>query len=325
MAVSEQREREGEAPPPLAEEGATRAPRMAHKPVLVQKILELLAVKPDGVYVDGTLGGAGHALAVLEKAGPSGFLLGLDQDGEILKVARENLTPFENRVRIVQANFSDITEVLKQERLEKVDGIYLDLGVSSLQLDRGERGFSFSKEGPIDMRMDTRQVQTALDKVRRSNEFELTRVLKEYGEERHAAKIARGLLEKAKRGELRSTLDMAEIALNAYPPKTRHKGIHPATRTFQALRIWVNEELECLKKFLGDTPPFLNINGRLCVISYHSLEDRIVKHAFRSLCKKQSGFKLLTKKPIRPSEEEIQENPRARSAKLRCLEKLSTC
>lgn len=289
-----------------------------HEAVLVKELLALLAPGGDGIYVDATLGNAGHALAVLETTGPKSLLLGIDRDSEILSIAGERLKPFLERVRLIQDNFSNLGKILAGEKIGKADGIYLDLGVSSLQLDKAERGFSFRKEGPIDMRMDPTQEENLLRKMHNSNEEELTRVLREYGEERCAARIAGGLLEKLGRGELRTTLDIAEVAFQAYPVRFRHGRTHPATRTFQALRIWTNGEIEALRIFLEQAPFALKVNGRLCVISYHSLEDRLVKHAFRDLAKNEN-FGLLTKKPIVPTEEEIQGNPRARSAKLRGL------
>lgn len=294
---------------------------MVHQPVLVLELLELLAIQTSGVYVDGTLGGGGHAVAVLQKAGGEAALLGIDRDAEILASAGETLKDFKNQIRIRKGNFSDITEILEEEKLGTVDGIYLDLGISSLQVDRPERGFSFSKEGPVDMRMDPSQGAAVLDKIKTSREPELTRVLKEYGEECYAPKIARRIFEVLRRGELQTTLDLAQIAWDAYPPPARHRGIHPATRTFQALRIWVNEELDHLQKFLDRAPLCLKPGGRLCVMSYHSLEDRLVKHGFRNLAKTNPAFKVLTKKPITPSEEEKARNPRSRSAKLRGLER----
>lgn len=290
---------------------------VVHIPVLSKEVLDFLSPKPEGICLDGTLGAGGHAALVLETSAPSGVLIGLDRDGEILKIARENLKSFENRVRFVRANFADVESVLKSQGTEKVDGMYLDLGVSSLQLDRPERGFSFRGEGPVDMRMDPADGETALEKIRRSDERELTRVLREYGEERLAPKIARALLGSAGRGELETTLDLASIVFNIYPPRQRYGRIHPATRTFQALRIWVNDELGSLGSFLEKAPFLLKEGGRLCIISYHSLEDRMVKHTFRDLSKR--GFDILTKKPVIASEEEVEANPRGRSAKLRAL------
>lgn len=294
---------------------------IVHQPVLVSELIDFLHVKPAGVYVDGTLGTGGHALALLNVSGFAGLVIGLDQDAEALAVARERLKEFENRVHIHHKNFVAVGEVLKEEKLNRVDGITLDLGVSSLQLESGERGFSFLKEGPLDMRMDFSQGPTVDEKIRRSNEQELAQVLKNYGEERYAARIAKRLIEKMKRGEINNTLDLATIAFEATPPKGRFGRIHPATRTFMALRIWVNEELEKLKKFLETAPSLLKPDGRLCILSYHSLEDRIVKHTFRKLVKEKTDFEVVTKKPIRAGEAEVAQNPRARSAKLRVLKR----
>ena len=293
-----------------------------HRPVLVKEILEGLSPKSGGVYVDGTLGNAGHAVAILEASNPDGFLLGIDQDNEILQIARERLRPFEKRVRLIQGNFSSIADVLKKEGFASVDGLLLDLGISSLQVDRAERGFSFNKEGPLDMRMDPSSGETVLEKIRESNEEELAKVFREYGEERLANKIARGVFDKMKRGELNTTLDLAQVAYLSYSPAARHKKIHPATRIFQSLRIWVNRELEVLKIFLKQVPSLLKPNGRLCIISYHSLDDRIVKHTFRQCVKEREDLKILTKKPVRPSQEEVAQNSRARSAKLRVLSRM---
>lgn len=271
--------------------------------------------------MDGTLGAGGHAAALLEKAGGGITLLGIDRDAEILEAAAEALKDFKKQVRIRKGNFSEVGEILEEEKLGKVDGIYLDLGVSSLQLDRPQRGFSFSKEGPVDMRMDPSQGTAVLEKIREIREPELVRILKEYGEERYAHKIARGIFEKRRLCELQTTLDLAQIAWNAYPPPARRRGIHPATRTFQALRIWVNGELDHLKKFLDRAPFCLKPGGRLCVMSYHSLEDRLVKHGFRNWAKARAEFKVLTKKPLTPSPFELAQNPRSRSAKLRGLQR----
>lgn len=291
-----------------------------HNPVLLKETIHFLNPKGRGIYVDGTLGGGGHALGLLEARKDLELLVGIDQDGEILEIARERLKPFASKVRIRKGNFSEVGEILKGEKISGVDGILLDLGVSSLQLDEGRRGFSFRKTGPVDMRMDPSLGKTALEKIKESNVEELARVLEEYGEERFAEKIARGILEKMKLGGLQTTTDLAQVAFGAYPPWQRSR-IDPATRTFLALRLWVNEELVHLKKFLKESPLWLNPGGKICVMSYHSLEDRMVKHSFRNLAKKDFHFRVVTKKPVRPGEIEIAQNPRARSAKLRVLEK----
>lgn len=278
---------------------------VGHEPVLVAELLESLKVKPDGIYFDGTWGGGGHGQAVLQRLGPSGKLIACDLDP--------------HATGCHHANFTEVASILKQEGYAKVDGIYIDLGLSSLQLEDASRGFSFMREGPLDMRMDTTKGETLRQKLAKTNEWELAKILAEFGEERLAKKIARSIIEKKKQGALETTLDLANAVLAVVPPQ--RGGIHPATRTFQALRIWVDEELENLNQFLGEAPYLLNAGGRLGVIAYHSLEDRMVKQAFRALAQETKGFSLITKKPIRPSEAEVQKNPRSRSAKLRCLKR----
>lgn len=278
---------------------------MTHVPVLVEELLECLNVKPDGIYFDGTYGSGGHAQAVRERLGPRGKLIACDRDPQVTGCHH--------------ANFAEAGALLEQEGCAKADGIYVDLGLSSVQLENAQRGFSFGKEGPLDMRMDTTQGETLKQKLGKTNEWELAGILAEFGEERRAKKIARSIMEKRKNGVLNTTGDLAEAVLAVSPQRTGQ--IHPATQTFQALRIWVNDELGDLEKFLDQAPAWLHRRGRLCVIAYHSLEDRLVKRAFRALAKEEQGFSLITKKPIRPSEREIEKNPRARSAKLRCIEK----
>ncbi len=292
-----------------------------HRPVLTKEAIDFLKIKPDGVYVDGTLGTGGHALAILEKLGPAGLLIGLDRDEEALSAAKERLQSVGKQVRIHHENFKNMRQVLEREKCPAVDGILLDLGLSTLQIEMPERGFSFGKEGPLDMRMDFSQGETAGEKIKQSQEQELAEVLEKYGEERYAKKMARKIAEKMKRGEIKNTLDLARIARETYPRKAQWKGIHPATRLFQAVRIWVNEELENLKDFLKIAPPLLKSDGRLCILSYHSLEDRLVKHSFRRLAQEDENFEVMTKKPVSPSEEEVRQNPRSRSAKLRALRK----
>lgn len=291
-----------------------------HQPVLTAELLESLDLKSGGVYVDGTLGTGGHALALLQKAGPNCLLIGIDRDSEALAIAKERLKSFERQTKIFQANFFEAGAVIQKAGVKKVDGITVDLGLSSYQLETAQRGFSFLREGPLDMRMSLAEGESALEKIKGSSEIELADVLEKFGEERLAKKIARSLIEAVKKGAIQTTLDLAELVKKIYPPKARFGRIHPATRTFQALRIWVNGELENLKKFLAVAPGLLNPDGRLCVIAYHSLEDRIVKQSFRNLCQaEESDFEVLTKRPRVPSEEEIAQNPRSRSAKLRVL------
>lgn len=290
-----------------------------HEPVLSLEVLRWLEAKRKGLFIDGTLGNAGHALQLLQFTDPESQLVGIDQDAQILEIAKERLKPFQNRVLLIEGNFSEIEGMLKENGVEKADGIYLDLGVSSLQLEISERGFSFLREGPLDMRMNLNQPVPLLQKLKKTHVVELARIIEEYGEERLAFKMAKRIMEKLRGGLLKTTKDLAQIAVEIYPPAARYGKRHPATLLFQALRIWVNDELGNLKKFLRVAPKLLNARGRLLVISYHSLEDRIVKQTFRALAKENKGFEVLTKKPVLPSEEEIYRNPRARSAKLRVL------
>ncbi len=281
---------------------------MEHRPVLLEESLELLAVKPGGRYVDGTLGLGGHAAEILRRSAPDGRLLGTDRDGETLSRARENLAEFGERVRSVQADFRQVPELLGEER---VDGILLDLGISSAQLDDAERGLSFQAEGPLDMRLDRSEGLTAGEVVNRMRERELADLIYRYGEEHASRRIARAIV--AAR-PLRTTRELAEVVRRA-APRSRRPGLHPATRTFQALRIHVNRELEGLGDALMALARSLRPGGRMAVIAFHSLEDREAKQAFRALGR--DGFRILTKKPVRPGPAEVDRNPRARSARLR--------
>jgi len=285
---------------------------VAHVPVLLEECVELLAVKPGGLYVDGTLGLGGHAAEVLRLSAPEGRLLGVDTDGESLAQARESLAAFGSRARFAQADFREIPALLAGAR---ADGILLDLGVSSLQLDTPERGFSFRAAGPLDMRMDRTGGETAADVVNRAREHDLADVIYRYGEEPGSRRIARAIVRARERGPIRTTTELAEIVRRAAP--RRRPGLDAATRTFQALRIRVNRELEGLAPALRALGDHLATGGRLVVIAFHSLEDREVKQAFRDLARE--GFLLLTKKPLRPREEEVRRNPRARSARLRAV------
>lgn len=286
---------------------------MAHLPVLLAECLELLAVKPGGLYVDGTLGLGGHAAEVLRRSAPHGRLLGVDRDGEALARAREGLAAFGSRARFAQADFRDVPALLAGAR---ADGILLDLGVSSVQLDTPERGFSFQAEGPLDMRMDRRGGETAAEVVNRAPESELADLIYRYGEEPLSRRIARAIVRARGGGRIRTTTELAEIVRSAVARRGPSR-LHPATRTFQALRIRVNRELEGLGPALHALAACLAPGGRLAVIAFHSLEDREVKRAFRDLATR--GFGLLTKKPVRPGEEERRRNPRARSARLRAI------
>ena len=284
-----------------------------HVPVLLAETLELLAVKPGGLWIDGTVGLGGHAEAVLRATAPEGRLRGFDRDGEALERARARLAPFGERVRLEHADDREIQERLAGER---ADGILLDLGVSSLQLDDAERGFSFQREGPLDMRMDRSERGGAGELVNRLRESDLADVIHEYGEEPFARRIARAIARARERAPIATTTELAEIVRRA-APRSRRPGFHPATRTFQALRIRTNRELEGLEPAFCRSAECLKPAGRMAVIAFHSLEDRAVKQAFRTLAGR--GFRVLTKKPLRPGERETRENPRARSARLRAL------
>jgi 16S rRNA (cytosine1402-N4)-methyltransferase len=284
-----------------------------HVPVLLAETLELLAVKPGGTFVDGTVGLGGHAEAVLRASAPHGRLLGLDRDGETLERARRRLAEFGDRARLEQADFREIEERLSGDR---VDGILLDLGVSSVQIDEAGRGFSFQAEGPLDMRMDRSAGETAADLVNRMRERDLANLLYEYGEEPASRRIARAIVFARERKRITTTTELAEIVRRA-APRGRRPGLHPATRTFQALRIRVNRELDGLGEAIKRAAACLKPGGRMVVIAFHSLEDRAAKEAFRALAAR--GFRLLTRKPVRPPEAEVRANPRARSARLRAV------
>jgi len=284
-----------------------------HEPVLLAEALELLAVRPEGRYLDGTVGLGGHAEAILRQSEPNGTLLGVDRDSEALAAAAERLRRFGDRASLVHGDYREIPKLLGRER---VDGILLDLGVSSLQLDSPDRGFSFRAEGPLDMRMDRSQGQTAAELVNRLPERELADLIYRYGEERASRRIARAIVEARRRERIATTSQLASIVRRA-AGRSRRPGLDPATRTFQALRIQVNRELEGLADCLRRLADCLAPGGRLVVIAFHSLEDREVKQTFRELS--GSGFALLTKKPRSPGPEESAQNPRSRSARLRAL------
>ncbi|SMB94298.1 16S rRNA (cytosine1402-N4)-methyltransferase [Thermanaeromonas toyohensis ToBE] len=291
-----------------------------HEPVLLPEVLRFLNPQPGEIVVDATVGGGGHAYALLERLQPGGFLLGLDRDAEAIRAASLKLKPFGTKVKLFQASFSLLPSILEQEGLKGVDGLLFDLGVSSYQLERVERGFTYQAEAPLDMRMDRRQDLTAAEIVNTWPEEELARILKEYGEERWASRIARFIVKARQRTPIRTTLQLVEIVKAAIPARFRRTGPHPARRTFQALRIAVNDELGELQRTLAKLDRLLNPGGRVVVISFHSLEDRIVKHAFKDFSGKL--LEILTPKPVVPSLEEIKRNPRARSAKLRAAQRV---
>lgn len=307
-----------------------------HKSVLLQETVDSLNIKPDGIYVDGTLGGGGHAFEVLKRLGDEGRLIGIDQDADAITAAGERLSVFGDRVTVVRSNYAEIASVLAGLGIDKVDGIYLDLGVSSYQLDTPERGFTYREEdAPLDMRMDQRNSTTAADIVNHYSEFDLYRIIRDYGEDRFAKNIAKHIVRARQEKAIATTGELIEIIKAAIPAKVRAVGGHPAKRTFQAIRIELNRELEVLTDSIDTMIDLLKPQGRLSIITFHSLEDRIVKSRFRvnenpctcppdfpvCVCGKVSKGTVVTRKPILPTEEEILENKRSKSAKLRVFEK----
>jgi 16S rRNA (cytosine1402-N4)-methyltransferase len=299
-----------------------------HLPVLLEEAMSFLNPTDSGQYCDATVGAGGHARAILERSSPRGRVTGIDRDADVLGLARENLAPFGNRVRLVHARFSEIRSVLEQAEALPLDGCIADLGVSSVQLDQPERGFSFRQSGPLDMRMDRSAGETAADLVQRMDEEELARVLHDLGEERFARRIAAAVVQSRERGALTTTGALASLVARSVP--RREPGKDPATRVFQALRIAVNDELAELDRFLQEAPGCLRPGGRLVVIAFHSLEDRIVKRRFRALARSEEAapgtprFRILTKHVVTASADELAANPRARSAKLRAAERLAS-
>lgn len=292
-----------------------------HQPVMVSEVVEFLSAGKGGVFLDCTLGLGGHAEAILNASSPDGFVIGIDCDEEALKIARKNLQRFGDRFTGVYGNFKEADKIVKKLNVNMVDGILLDLGLSSFQLADSERGFSFMNEGPLDMRMDINNPLTAEEIVNNYRIEELQRIIKEYGEERYAKKIAEKIGEIRRKKHIRTTLNLVNIISSVVPAGKRYQRIHPATRTFQALRIAVNQELDNLKQFFSFALHILKKGGRIAIISFHSLEDRLVKCTFRDW-KKDGTFTVLTPKVVRPSTQEILLNPRARSAKLRAGEKI---
>lgn len=287
-----------------------------HIPVLLEESTDLLLGNRGKIYLDCTLGLGGHTRRILEKE-PNAFVIGIDKDEQATELARENLRRFEGRFAIYKADFVYMDEVLKAEGVDRVDGVLFDLGVSMLQL-KSDRGFSFQIDAPLDMRMDRDQKLTAYKVVNEYPERELARIIWEYGEERLGRKIARAIAHYRKKKNIETTKELADIVVSVYPEKLRHRKIHPATKTFQAIRIEVNRELDNLRIALEKIPDLLSHKGRLVVISFHSLEDRLVKNFFRE---HSHMFRVLTKKPVTPSKDEVKLNPASRSAKLRAGEK----
>lgn len=305
-----------------------------HKSVLLNETIDGLNIKPDGIYVDGTLGGGGHAYEVCRRLGEKGSIVGIDQDAAAIEAASARLKDFGEKVTIVRSNYRDMKSKLHELGIDKVDGIVLDLGVSSYQLDTAERGFSYREDAPLDMRMDTRQKMTARDIVNDYTEADLYRVIRDYGEDKFAKNIAKHIVQARAVKPVETTAELSEIIRASIPMKFQKKSGHPAKRTFQAIRIELNRELDVLRDSLDDMIDLLNPGGRLCIITFHSLEDRIVKSAFRKnenpctcppdfpvcVCGKKSKGSIITKKPILPSEEELEYNSRSKSAKLRIFE-----
>ena len=306
-----------------------------HRSVLLEETVNGLNIRPDGIYVDGTLGGGGHAYEICRRLGDKGSIIGIDQDEAAIEAAGIRLKDFGEKVTIVRSNYCEMKSVLHGLGIDKVDGIVLDLGVSSYQLDTAERGFSYREDAPLDMRMDRRQTMTARDIVNDYSEKDLYRVIRDYGEDKFARNIAKHIVIEREKRSIETTGQLTEIIRGAIPMKFQKKSGHPAKRTFQAIRIELNRELDVLKDSLDDMIDLLNPGGRLCIITFHSLEDRIVKSAFKKnedpctcpkdfpvcVCGKVSKGSILTRKPILPSEEELEENSRSKSAKLRIFER----
>ena len=305
-----------------------------HVSILLDQVIDGLNIKPTGTYVDGTLGGAGHASHVCAKLQAGGHFVGIDQDADAIAASSLRLKPYGDIVQIVRSNYADMVNVLHDLGIEKVDGILLDLGVSSFQLDTRERGFSYRMDAPLDMRMDDRQEITAATVVNEYSERELFHIIRDYGEDRFAQNIAKHIVAARQQGPIMTTAALAEIVDASIPMKMKKQGGHPAKRTFQAIRIEVNQELSVLEQNIQDMIDLLTPGGRFCIITFHSLEDRIVKKAFRTaqdpcvcppdfpvcVCGRKSKGKVITRKPILPDAEEMETNPRSRSAKLRIFE-----
>lgn len=307
-----------------------------HVSVLLDECIDNLDIKPDGVYVDCTMGGAGHSKEIVKRLSKDGLFIGFDQDINAINTAKERLSEYSDRVKFVHSNFQNLKNELEKIGVYKVDGVLADLGVSSHQLDEADRGFSYMQDAPLDMRMDIRCSFSAYDVVNTYSEAELSKIIKDYGEDNWAKRIAKFIVEGRKEKNIETTGELVEIIKKAIPKKARIDGPHPAKRTFQAIRIEVNNELGVITEMIDDAASIMNEGGRICIITFHSLEDRIVKNAFRDLatdcicpphipicqCDKEALVKVITRKPILPTDKEIEENPRSRSAKLRVAERI---
>ena len=306
----------------------------AHKSVLLEETIDNLNIKPDGIYVDGTLGGAGHSEQIVKRLGEGGRLIGIDQDEDAIAAATKRLEPYGDKVTIVRDNYQNFRRILDEMNIKKVDGILLDLGVSSYQLDNADRGFTYRVDAPLDMRMDNRQAKTAKNIVNEYSETELFRILKDYGEERYAKSIAYHICKYREKKEIETTEELNDIIRGSIPAKARNGQGHPSKQTFQAIRIELNRELDVLRDSIDGMIASLNPGGRLCIITFHSLEDRIVKLAFRKnenpcicppnfpvcTCGRKPLGRVITRKPIIPGERELAENSRSKSSKLRVFE-----
>ena len=303
-----------------------------HKSIMLEEVIESLAIKPNGIYVDGTLGGAGHSSEIVKRLGEDGRLIGIDQDGEAIEAATKRLKPYKDKVTIVRSNYAQMKEVLRDLGIPKVDGILLDLGVSSYQLDNAERGFTYREDVPLDMRMDQRQTKTAKDIVNDYSEMELYHIIRNYGEDKFAKNIAKHIVQARQKAPIETTGQLIEVIKAAIPKKVRATGGHPAKKTFQAIRIELNHELDVLKNNLEDMIDLLNDEGRIAIITFHSLEDRIVKNIFRTserpcicppefpvcVCGRVSKGKVITRKPIVPGKEELEADSKGSSCKEEC-------
>lgn len=307
-----------------------------HKSVLLNETIDSLNIKPDGIYVDGTLGGAGHASQVCKRLGEHGRFIGIDQDEEAIEAATKRLSVFGDKVTIVRSNYVEIDQILKNLGIEQVDGILLDLGVSSRQLDTPERGFSYMSDAPLDMRMDNRNDMTAKTIVNEYSEMDLYKIIRDYGEDKFAKNIAKHIVAARMKKPIETTFELTDIIKAAIPAKVRMAGGHPAKKTFQAIRIELNKELDVLNWSINTMIDYLSDGGRLSIITFHSLEDRIVKTRFKEnenpctcpsdfpvcVCNKKSKGRVITRRPIVPSEEELEDNSRAKSSKLRVFERV---
>ncbi|MCI5994652.1 MAG: 16S rRNA (cytosine(1402)-N(4))-methyltransferase RsmH [Blautia sp.] len=306
-----------------------------HKSVLLNETIEALNIRPDGIYVDGTLGGGGHSYEICRRLSEKGRLIGIDQDAAAIEAAKERLGEFKDKVTVIHSNYCDMRKELASIDITAVDGIILDLGVSSYQLDTADRGFTYREDAPLDMRMDQRQSMTAKDIVNGYGEMELYRIIRDYGEEKFAKNIAKHIVSARQTKDIETTGELIQIIKAAIPAKVRAVGGHPAKKTFQAIRIELNRELEVLENSLDDMIDLLKDEGRICVITFHSLEDRIVKNSFRRnedpcicpkdfpvcVCGKTSKGRVITRKPVVPGKIELEENKRAKSSKLRVFER----